>query len=355
MKNNSAAPTVSVSNLTGRRQSGIWLWLKKCICEALRYRPWLNRRTGDSIDLSQTDYSLDMSVIVCTYNRPKQLKDAVLSLIQQTFDRPYEIIIVNNGDAVDKAAFSECENVRIINESRRGLSYARNSGGRIARGKRLVYVDDDIRADEDLLRQIYFAFECHKNIGIVGGQIILRPPEPRPDVILSGHETLWSEYTVGYTKFREVSRQYEFPFGANFSIDHKMFDAIGGFDERYGRVGDNFAGGEETAMCFKALRMGYKIGIEPNAVVYHCVEPSRFTREHIRRTIRAGILTTHRLYIDGYSPSVWDKRYVGDRLSIACAELKRLHKNKASELQIFYKECERDAFEELAEQLKKEA
>lgn len=325
------------------------------MCEALCYRPRVNRRRSGNIGLYHTDYPLELSVIVCTYNRPKQLKTAVHSLIRQTFDKPYEIIIVNNGDSIDESAFSEYKNVRIIREKRRGLSYARNSGGCSASGKKLVYVDDDIRADKSLLTQIYFAFEGHKNIGIVGGQIVLEPPEPRPDVILSGHETLWSEYTVGYKKFREVSRQYEFPFGANFSIDHKMFDAVGGFDERYGRVGDNFAGGEETAMCFKALRLGYKIGIEPNAVVYHCVESGRFTREHVRRTIRAGILTTHQLYIDGYSPSVWDKKYVNERLAIACAELKRLHKNKASELQIFYKECERDAFEELAKRLEKGA
>lgn len=337
------------------RRSGLWLWLKKCLCEISGYRLRLKRKKPERCKI--TKYPIDISVIICTYNRPNPLLTALGSIAAQSFSGSFEIIIVNNGDplpAEATARIAEIENARVITESRRGLSYARNAGAKAAAGRILVYLDDDIRADSALLGHIFSAFEAHKRVGIVGGQIILEPPEPRPDIILSGHEALWSEYTVGYRKYREISRQYEFPFGANFSIRHDVLDRAGGFDTRYGRVGNDYAGGEETALCFKTLSMGCKIGIEPRAVVYHLVAADRFTPEHIRRTIRAGILTTYQLCKDGYSPSVWDERYIRERIKIARAELDRLNKTDDT-LGIFYKECEINAFEELSENIEAES
>lgn len=356
MDNKLISKSVSVSNLIGCGQAGFWLRIKKCLYEIVHYRPWRARGRRLKTGADKAQYPLAMSVIVCTYNRTEKLKTAVVSLINQTLDLPYEIIIVNNGGEINEKEYTGISgaDVRVVTEKRRGLSCARNTGGRAAKGKFLVYADDDIRADKHLLERIYSAFLGHRNLGIVGGQIVLETQEPRPEIILEGHETLWSEYTVGYKKFREVSRQYEFPFGANFSVEHGLFDAVGGFDERYGRVGDNYAGGEETAMCFKALHAGYKIGIEPSAVVYHCVDENRFTKEHVRHTIRAGIFTTQKLYEDGYSPSIWDEKYIRKRAEIARAELEKLKKSGETEKRIFYKECEKDAFEELGEKLRKE-
>ncbi len=349
-------PTVSVSNMTDRKQSGIIIFLRKCICELKQYRPKLSWFWRKKSKINNSKYPLDMSVIVCTYNRPEKLKAAVDSLVCQTLEPSrYEILIVNNGGKLPDDIEDMSEYIRIVNEPRKGLSYARNTGGRCANGKYLVYVDDDIYADKNLLEHIMRGFSKHKNIGIVGGQIILAPPVPRPKIILEGHESVWSEYTVGYKNFREISRQYEFPYGANFSVSHAVFDVVGGFDESYGRVGSDYAGGEETAMCFKVLSAGYKIGIEPAAVVYHDVDRRRYTAEHVRQTIRAGIFTTYRLYKDGYSPSVWNRKYIGERIKIAEMELDRLYRNKAEQTEIFYKECERDAFKELAERIDAES
>ena len=354
MRNKTNKPTMTLSNLTDRKRSGIVLFLRRCICELKQFR--INPKAifkRNKTHRAIYEYPLDVSVIICTYNRAEKLRKAVESLSNQTMNSDrYEIIVVNNGS--EPCGEFKSSNIRVISEEAHGLSRARNTGGRCAEGKYLVYADDDIRADKNLLENIFKAFENHKNIGIVGGQIILAPPTPKPKIILEGRETLWSEYTVGYKSFREISRQYEFPYGANFSVAHDAFNAAGGFDERYGRVGNDYAGGEETALCFKIQKLGYKIGIEPKAVVYHHVDSSRYTKEHVRRTIRAGIFTTYRLYKDGYSPSVWNKKYICERAGLAEAELERLVRSGADNLEIFYKECEKDAFSELAWQIDKE-
>lgn len=344
-------PTVTLKNLTDKKRAGIWLYLRRCLCEIRQYNFSKPRRRKKAKD-KEISYPLDISVIVCTYNRPEKLKVAVDSLKMQSFDKSrYEILVVNNGG--EACRVTNDENVRVVYEPEKGLSNARNTGGRLSKGKYLVYVDDDIYAEKDLLQSIFTAFEKHKNIGIVGGQIILDTPLPRPDIILPGKETLWSEYTVGYKNFRKIRHQYEFPYGANFSISHDAFNLSGGFDTHYGRCGNDYAGGEETALCFKITSLGYKIGIAPHAIVHHRVDENRYTKEHIKNTVRAGIFTTYRLYKDGYSPSVWNKKYIQDRIKILEAEHERLTKN-GSDIEIFYKECEKDAFIQLSEEIDKE-
>ena len=216
----------------------------------------------------------------------------------------------------------------------------------------MTYIDDDAIAAPNLLENVRAAFSAHKDAAIIGGRVLLR--RPLPDIVLSGHEALWSEFDIPGGKYREARFQYEFPFGANFSVRRDFLKRAGGFDERYGRVGNDYAGGEETALCFKAQNMGYRIGLEPRCSVIHDVDGSRFTREHIRRTTEAGIMTTARLYQDGLSRSAWDLPYARERIKIAEKELARLDRKGADELEIFYKECERDGFVKLAQCLEKQ-
>ena len=348
MKQSKNGILTAVSALGGRR-AGLSVILRRCACEAKSYKfkPLIKAKAEMK---TSTKYELKISAIVCTYNRQEKLIKAVSSLMNQTLSRDkYEIIVVNNGGELSVETAEKLIGTRIINEPKPGLTYARNTGAVAAEGEFLTYIDDDAIAEPNMLEEILNAFLNHENAGIIGGQIWLR--SPKREIVLDGHEDLWSEFRIPGKKYREVSRQYEFPFGANFSVRHSMLDEAGGFDERYGRTGSDYAGGEETALCFKALNMGYKIGLEPNSVVWHDVDESRFTREHIRRTMAAGIFTTCRLYKDGYSRSAWDRSYALERVNIAEAEIEKLRRRGADELEIFYKECERDGFIELAQSL----
>ncbi len=294
----------------------------------------------------------EMSAIVCTLGKSEKLISAVRSLENQTLPRgEYEIIVVSSGGRLDAELEKKLGGARIITVPEAGLSRARNAGAAVAGGMYLTYIDDDAIAAPDLLESVRGAFRAHKNAGVIGGQVLLR--EPPRDIVLSGHEDLWSEFRIPGKKYREAKFQYDFPFGADFSVLHAFLDEAGGFDLRYGRVGHDYAGGEETALCFKALSLGYRIGLEPKCRVLHDVDESRFTREHVARTIEAGIMTARRLFEDGYSRSDWDLSYALERVSIAEREIKRLRKRGAEELEIFYKECERNGFEKLARVIEK--
>lgn len=335
-------PNISLANLSEVHTGGLLLTVRKGINELLRRR---NRHAGlTALPYPSKEYKPIISIIICTANDSELSLNVVNSIIRQGFDKKlYEIIIVNNSGKpfTNNLSFPD---IKIVNESILGLSKARNTGASVANGEFLLYIDDDAVANDGLLDAIYSAFLKHTDYAIIGGQIFLKLPDPVPNVFLEGKEGLWSAYTVPYKSFREAHEQYEFPYGACFGIRHSILDALGGFPESYGRKGNDFAGGEEIALCFAAKKLCLKVGLEPSASVTHLVSPSRFTREHIRYTTRAGILTTYKLYEEGYAPYGWSKSYIIERLRITELEMER-----ADERLRFYKKCEYDAFAELLE------
>ncbi len=326
--------------------------VRRAVCELKALKPKPKTETEPKAETAEA-LERTISAIVCTIGKSDKLINAVRSLENQTLPRnEYEIIVVCSGAELGSETLEKLGGAGIISVPEPGLSKARNAGAAAAGGAFLTYIDDDAVAAPNLLESALDSFLSHKNAAIIGGRVLLR--RPLPDIVLSGHEALWSEFDIPGGKYREAKFQYEFPFGANFSVRHDFLKKVGGFDERYGRVGNDYAGGEETALCFRALNAGYRIGLEPRCSVLHDVDESRFTREHIRRTTEAGIMTTARLYQDGLSRSAWDLPYARERIRIAEKELRRLIRRGADELEIFYKECERDGFVKLAQSLEKQ-
>lgn len=342
MKKNKA--NISLKNLSDYDNIGFFLSVKKGLCELLIRR--FNKRIKNRKPATKSSYDDLVSVIICTSNRCEQSVDSVKSIINQSLSpEKYEIILVNNSKTdIPDNYFPD--RVKIVSEPSLGLSKARNTGAAAAKGEYLLYIDDDAVADENMLSAIYYSFKEHSKISIIGGQIILELPNPKPDVFLEGRESVWSGYTVPYKIFREIREQYEFPYGACFAVKHSVLDALGGFSKEYGRCGNNYAGGEETALCFKAQKLGFKIGIEPNAYVRHCVAAKRFSKEHIQKTIYEGIMTTYRLCCDGYTPYKWTHSYINERIKILHSEIELLKKQYKA-LPVFYKECELDAFQDI--------
>lgn len=332
---------ISLKNIADYKNSGLLLSLKKGLNEVFNRRT--NKIKAKKKPVPVSAYADLLSVIICTVNPYKQIIPTLTSVLNQTLSsEKYEIILVNNSKTdIDSSCLPK--KVKIVSEPILGLSAARNTGAYFAKGEYLLYMDDDAVADNNLLSSIYCAFKEHRRISIVGGQIHLKLPKPTPEVYLEGREALWSGYTVPYKIFKEVREQYEFPYGACFAVKHSVLDVLGGFPTEYGRCGNNFAGGEETALCFKALKLGFKIGIEPKASVTHCVAEKRFSKEHIKNTIYEGILTTYRLGVEGYASYKWTPVYINERINILTKEIERLKKQYKA-LNVYYKECELAAF-----------
>lgn len=121
-------------------------------------------------DLARQNESALFSIILTTYNRPDLLKDALASVGCQT-QRDFEVILINdNGEPVEHLLAVYDFPITYIRQGRnQGLSAARNAGLALARGRYVVYLDDDDIYLPNHLAVLAEAFEQHPGSVIYTG------------------------------------------------------------------------------------------------------------------------------------------------------------------------------------------
>lgn len=265
--------------------------------------------------------SCEATIVLCTYKRLDAARTALETLIAQDTD-DYEVLVVNNDPANREMlaiaqAFGD-ERVRYLDCPYPGLSAARNFSLYDARGSILLYVDDDGLMEKDCLRLICEAFSQHPDTDVIGGKILLKDPERFSHVILPGYEALWSQRSADDPEYCEALTEADFPYGCSYGIRRETARRMGGFRISYGRMGKDFAGGEEMVLSHLVKMDGGKVGIEPRAVIWHDVEPSRYTLEHVQKTMRASRLTNRLMKLDLYKP--WDEGWREEKLLLEAAQ-----------------------------------
>lgn len=233
---------------------------------------------------------IQISVVICTYNRAAYIQDAMDSLYQQTIAKDkYEIIIVNNNSSDNTTEVCESwiaahtdAHFAFYNEGKQGASYARNSGAALANGKLLCFMDDDAIAEPDYLERIIRFFEEHLDAGGLGGRIIPKyiPEEPK-----------WMSYYVSsivgnfdYSPTVTVFSPNKYPLESNMIIRKIDFEAVNGFNvDLPGVVGTLRIGGEGKDFFFKLKALGRVIYYDPAIRVQHVVETSKLTKEYMYR------------------------------------------------------------------------
>ena len=87
---------------------------------------------------------MNISVIIPTFNRKKNLDRTINSVLNQTF-QPFEIIVVDDGstDGTKEWVPYYYPNIKYIYQSNAGVRAARNKGINIAKGDWLAFLDSD--------------------------------------------------------------------------------------------------------------------------------------------------------------------------------------------------------------------
>lgn len=109
-----------------------------------------------------------VSVIIPTYDRPQFLKEAVLSVLAQSF-QDFEIIIVNDGGPNDaKQIVTQLNETRIryLRIKRKGISGALNAGLAHSKGKYIAYLDDDDVYLPNHLKNLFTTLENNPGVSL---------------------------------------------------------------------------------------------------------------------------------------------------------------------------------------------
>ena len=189
-----------------------------------------------------------IAAIVPTHNRAESLRATLSSLLAQSLEQDYEILVMDNASTDDIPAVVEEVNrsssrtVRYIRESLLGLHYARHAGARAARAPILAFTDDDAVCSPDWLRQLLAAFD-NPRVGCVGGKILPRWEVNPPRWILRYPGAL------GLLDRGDAFRELAWPediYGGNFSVRREVLFSLGGSNPE--TFGPRWLGDGETGL-----------------------------------------------------------------------------------------------------------
>jgi GT2 family glycosyltransferase/SAM-dependent methyltransferase len=216
-----------------------------------------------------------ISVVVCTRDRPELLERCLDSLITAS-TQPDEIIVVDNSPSTDgcRAAVGSRAEVTYVAEPHPGLSRARNTGIRAARGDIIAFTDDDTVVHRDWIRRLRDAFRDPKVMSVTG-LVLPQALETRSEVAfekgMGGLGRGYSRVDYGsafWTQTKAIATPvWKIGAGANMAVRREAFEALGGFDER---LGAGAAGcSEDSEFWYRILAAGWNCLYEPTAVVFH--------------------------------------------------------------------------------------
>jgi GT2 family glycosyltransferase len=201
-----------------------------------------------------------MSVIVPTAGRPGSLARCLAALEAQDANEPFEILVVDDAPCgSDKAVVAPHDAVRVIDGSGRGAAAARNAGARAARGTVLLFLDDDLVPDPDLVRRHLGHHNGDADVMVIGRC----PPRPPRRRLIDSAAALWWE-----DRYRELAESGAVAFtdvlSGNASIRRARFLSLGGFEEGLGRLRR-----EDWHWGIRALAAGLAVEFDPDAIAVH--------------------------------------------------------------------------------------
>ncbi|GGM04521.1 glycosyltransferase family 2 protein [Dactylosporangium sucinum] len=197
---------------------------------------------------------MKVSVVIPNYNYGKTLGACLRSVRQQTL-QPIEVIVVDDCSTDDSVRIAEAAGATVVRHAvNRGVSAARNTGVAASRGDVVFFVDSDValapEAIEEAVRLLAAEPDCGCVFGVYG-------PEPLiDDGPVERHRVLHLHFALT----RQVGRTETAVF-ALAAMPRRVFDEIGGFDERLRSAED-----DEYS---ERLRTRYRIRLTDRMVGYH--------------------------------------------------------------------------------------
>ena len=216
-----------------------------------------------------------ITVAICTWNRAAYLPKAIESVLDQ-LPKGMELLVVDNGSTDGTGAvLAELANVHaqivLCREERGGVSHARNTAIREAKGEVVLFLDDDGWAEEGWLKayEEFLANHSLEKIGCVGGPIKSFFEGPQPRWLPANFYEL--------DKGSEVCKLVEShaPWGGNVAYNKKAVQQVGGFAVDLGRKGKFLGAHEESDMHRRLKLAGFDTWWLPTASILHRVPASR--------------------------------------------------------------------------------
>jgi len=235
---------------------------------------------------------LDKSIciVIPTYKRPESLFHLLEALQRERLtwnhnfqSSPLILVVDNDPDMSAENVVRHFEEVRVIQEKSRGVSYVRNSGVKEALrlgADCICFVDDDEVITAGWLELLCAAAEEY-NADLVGGPVVARFPDARPELLIK----------LGFFDRQrfETGQVVNEAWTGNLLVSAQTFKNLA--PEDWFDVTLTKTGGEDAEFTRRMRLLGKKIVWQDEALIYEPVEPQRFDfKWHTKRFLRTGFV-----------------------------------------------------------------
>ncbi len=230
------------------------------------------------------------SIIVCTYNRCDILKITLpcYNSLSIPSGITLQVIIVDNNSNDDTASFvkefinknkDNAANFTYVFEPEQGLSHARNTGYKHAKGDYIAYIDDECILPETWLEEAINTIKVADNPAFLGG--------PYYGKFLPGRFSTW--YKESFRDFYLLQKNISdgvlnnnYLSGCNFITRRDVFTKIGLFDTNLGMTGNRLNYGEEQDFQkrFTLQYPGEVIWYNSKLFVWHLIRDEQMSILH---------------------------------------------------------------------------
>jgi GT2 family glycosyltransferase len=265
--------------------------------------------------------SVDVSVVIVTYNSRAVIDTCLASMKEHTRDVSFEAIVVDNASSDGTAAHVREVHpwARVIERATNGgLSAAVNDGVAASSGRYVMALNPDTRIDADALSTLAAFLDAHPDVGVAAPKLLDDDGTlqlscrafPGYSTALFGRYSLLTRLFPNNKRSREYllsdfdhasERDVDWASGAALMFPRAVFDRVGGWDAGF------FMFNEDVDFCKRVRDAGLRVVYLPEAVVYHEIGVSkraparivverhksmwRYYRKHVRGNVALDFVT----------------------------------------------------------------
>jgi len=257
-----------------------------------------------------------VSVIICCYNSAPRLGPTLDHLARQQTSGawPWEVIVVNNASTDDTShvAISTWHQLgradillKVVDQPRPGLSFARAKGVEEAGYDVLIFCDDDNWLESSYVQTAFDLLEAHPEVGALGGQGQARADVPLP-AWFEQYKGCYACYPQGDSD-GELRSTFSFLYGAGLVVRNEALSRLAakGFHPILpDRIADKLTSGGDTELSYAIRLVGYKLWYSEKLNFYHYLPSNRLTEQYLLRIMSSmsycsGLLIIYNYLLQG--------------------------------------------------------
>lgn len=202
-----------------------------------------------------------VSIIIVNFNGKTHLEKCLNSLKKVNYSN-FETILVDNNSTDGSVEFvtKNYSDVIIIKlNQNKGYAEPNNIGAHLAKGDYLLFLNNDTIVTPEFMSEMIKVSEKDETIAMCQSLLL------KPDGSIDSSGDFIDEIGVVYnskTKSNEI-REISSARGASMLVRKKVFEELGGFDEKF------FVSFEDVDLGWRAWIMGYRVVMVPKSIVYH--------------------------------------------------------------------------------------